>query len=172
MTDLLRFLSSSPMLDAAYTKSKGSFMAYRFIPAVSAATVVLALAVSAGPGWSMGSVAVGLPSDVASDGFALGVSYNYGSAAEADTQAMNQCHSFMDAPESTRNLCRVYQNFHDQCFAVAMDPEPGTYGVGFRVASTQYQADTDAMNDCIKTSTKDRATFCKISYRTCDGNAS
>lgn len=147
-------------------------MANRFIPALSAATVVLALAVSAGPGWSMGSIAVGLPSDVAAGGFALGVAYNYGSAAEADAQSMNQCHSFMDAPESTRNLCRVNQNFHNQCFAVAMDPEPGTYGVGFRVANTQYQADTDAMNDCIRTSTKDRSTYCKVTYRICDGNAS
>ena len=43
----------------------------------------------------------------------------------------------MDAPQSTRDLCRVYNNFRDQCFALAMDPEPGTYGVGYRIARDQ-----------------------------------
>lgn len=120
----------------------------------------------------MGSVAVGLPSDVAQGGFALGISYNYGSAGEADAQALNQCHSFMDAPQSTRDLCRVYNNFHDQCFALAMDPEPGTYGVGYRIANSQDQADRGAMDDCIRTSTSERTTYCKVTYRICDGNAS
>jgi len=123
------------------------------------------------PAAAVGSVAVGLPADVATGGFALGVTYNYGDKGTSDAEALKQCLSFMDAPDSTRALCKLFTHFENQCFAVAMDPEPGTDGVGFKVGATQGAADSAAMTDCKNTSTNDRKSYCQISYRTCDGSA-
>jgi hypothetical protein len=52
-----------------------------------------------------------------------------------------------------------------------MDPEPGTYGVGYKVGVTQSAADSGAMNDCVNTSINERKGYCQVSYRACDGNA-
>src|SRR4029077_8166427 len=56
----------------------GRFMTQRqfLLFVFSAASVVTALVIS-DPVWSRGSVAVGLPSDVARNGVAVGISYNY-----------------------------------------------------------------------------------------------
>jgi len=139
--------------------------------ALSAAAVFSVLTFAAGSGWSKGSVAIGLPSDVAKGGFAMGISYNYGAKGDADAEALKQCLNFLDAPDSTRALCKVYQNFENECFAMAMDPDPGTYGFGYRVAATQSDADASALKDCEDTAGNDRKSFCRVSYRTCDGSA-
>lgn len=139
----------------------------RLISAVAAAGLVIA----SSPAFAVGSVAIGLPSDVAQGGFAMGITYNYGEQGASDAEALKQCLNFMDAPDSTRALCKVYTHFTNQCFAMAMDPEPGTYGFGYKVAATQSAADASAMNDCKNTSGSDRKTFCQVSYRTCDGTA-
>ena len=142
-------------------------MQRRFIAIATLATFVLA----SGPAWSVGTVAIGLPADVAQGGFAMGISYNYSSQGEADAEALKQCLNFMDAPDSTRALCKVYSHFTNQCFAMAMDPEPGTYGIGYKTAMSQADADAGAMNDCKNTSGSERKSYCQVSYRTCDGNA-
>ena len=143
----------------------------RIAMAASAAAAILCL-LSSDPAWSVGSVAIGLPSDVAEGGIAIGVAYNYGAQGDADAEALKQCLSYMDAPDSTRALCKVTLKFTNQCFAVAMDPEPGTYGIGYRVAHSQAEADTRAMDDCLQSSYADRKEFCKVTYRICDGTAS
>ncbi|HWA89571.1 MAG TPA: DUF4189 domain-containing protein [Rhizomicrobium sp.] len=130
-----------------------------------------AVLVASSPAWAIGTVAIGLPADVAQGGFAMGITYNYGNAGDADAEALKQCLNFMDAPDSTRALCKVDTHFTNQCFAMAMDPEPGTYGVGYRVGGTQADADTAAMRDCQNTSSADRKSYCRVSYRTCDGTA-
>ncbi len=137
----------------------------RFAVLVSAA---LAATLST-PAWSVGTVAIGLPANVAEGGFAMGITYNYGNRGDADAEALKQ--NFMDAPDSTRALCRIDSHFENQCFAMAMDPEPGTYGIGYKAAATQSQADAAAMTDCQNTSAYDRKSYCKVSYRTCDGTA-
>jgi hypothetical protein len=142
-------------------------MQRRFIAAATLASFVFA----SGPAWSIGTVAIGLPADVAQGGFAMGISYNYGTQGEADAEALKQCLNFMDAPDSTRALCKVHTHFTNQCFAMAMDPEPGTYGIGYKVGSSQALADSGAMTDCKNTSGSDRKDFCQVSYRTCDGTA-
>jgi hypothetical protein len=144
-------------------------MAYRrFVTALASAALMVSVS---SPVWAVGSVAIGLPSDVAQGGFAMGISYNYNSQGEADAGALKQCLNFMDAPDSTRALCKIESHFENQCFAMAMDPEPGTYGLGYKVATSQSAADQSAMNDCRNTSTYDRKDYCKVSYRTCDGSA-
>jgi len=133
----------------------------------SAASVVTALVIS-DPVWSRGSVAVGLPSDVARNGVAVGISYNYVSDQDADAEALKRCAA---SPDSTHSLCKVDTHFENQCFAMAMDPKPGTYGVGYKVAATQRDADTSALSDCQRTSKSGRSQYCQISYRVCDGAA-
>jgi hypothetical protein len=140
--------------------------------AFSASAVFCALTFAADPGLTKGTVAIGLPNDVAQGGFAMGISYNYPANGDADAEALKQCLNFMDAPDSTRALCKVDRHFENECFAMAMDPEPGTYGIGYKVAATQSDADASAMDDCRSTSTSDRTQYCVVSYRICDGSAS
>ncbi len=137
-------------------------------PAAVAFAVLFALTVPVGPALSNGSLAIGLPNDVAEGGFAMGISYNYGTDGEADAESLKQCLSFMDAPDSTRALCKIFDHFKHECIAVAMDPEPGTYGVGWKIADTQSQADDGAMSECKRTSNDDRDGYCQITYRICD----
>ena len=49
-----------------------------------------------------GAIAVGQPSSVAESGVAVGYTWNYDSAGEAEADALKQCLSYMDAPDSTR----------------------------------------------------------------------
>lgn len=146
-------------------------MTQRWTLSVALLAAVVVSVLDAGPGLSKGSVAIGLPDDVAKGGFAMGISYNYGSNGDADAEALKQCLNFMDAPDSTRALCKVYMNFENQCFAMAMDPEPGTYGFGYKLGATQSDADAGALTDCQNTAGNDRKSYCKVSYRTCDGTA-
>lgn len=147
-------------------------MARHRLAFTASAAVVILCAFASDPAWSLGSVAVGLPSNVATGGIAIGVAYGYGAQGDADAEALKQCLSYMDAPDSTRALCKVTLKFANQCFSVAMDPEPGTYGIGYRVAYSQSEADSRAMDDCYQSSTSDRTQYCKVTYRICDGNAS
>ena len=136
----------------------------------SAATVI-GLVIATSSAWAIGSVAIGLPADVAEGGFAMGVTSNFAAVGDADAEALKQCLNFMDAPDSTRALCKIHTHFTNQCFAMAMDPEPGTYGFGYKVAASQKLADTAAMNDCKNTSSSGRKDYCQVSYRGCDGTA-
>lgn len=140
----------------------------RLVTALASAALMVSIST---PVWAVGSVAIGLPANVAEGGFAMGISYNYGTQGEADAEALKQCLNFMDAPDSTRALCKIDSHFQNQCFAMAMDPEPGTYGLGYKVAGSQSSADAAAMNDCRNTSAYERKDYCKVSYRTCDGTA-
>jgi hypothetical protein len=150
---------------------RGRIMTLRWTLSVALFAAVVVSVLDAGPGLSKGSVAIGLPSDVAKGGFAMGISHDYGSNGEADSESLKQCLSFMDAPDSTRALCKVYLNFENQCFAMSMDPEPGTPGFGYKVAATQSDADDGALTGCQNTAGNDRRTFCQVSYRICDGAA-
>jgi hypothetical protein len=135
---------------------------------VSVLPLIATLVLPVAPGWSKGSVAIGLPGNVAKGGVAVGVSYNYTSDQTADAEALKKC---QDAPDAMRPLCKVDTHFENQCFAMAMDPQPGTYGVGYKVAATQHDADISALANCQRSSTANRSQYCQITYRTCDGTA-
>ena len=135
---------------------------------VSLTAIVVWSVFASSSAWSLSAVAIGLPDDVAKGGFAMGIARNYGTQGQADSEALQQCLGFKDAPDSTRALCKIVLRFANQCFAVAMDPEPGTPGVGYRTATMQSDADYGATMDCKQTSQYDRANFCKVTYRVCD----
>src|SRR5437762_3041154 len=88
-----------------------------------------------------GALAVGLPDDVARDGVAIGMSYNYRDRAGAEERALKECRSFVDAPESTRTLCKIIETFSSQCLAVSLDPKAGTPGVGWAIAPSKEEAE-------------------------------
>jgi hypothetical protein len=121
-----------------------------------------------GPAAAHGALAIGLPSNVAKDGVAIGFSYNYESRDTAEARALKECLSFMDAPPSTRALCKVIESFSRQCVAIALDPDAGTPGVGWAIAAALQSAEGSAMERCRDTAGANRRAFCKLMMGHCD----
>jgi uncharacterized protein DUF4189 len=115
-----------------------------------------------------GAVAIGLPANVAKNGIALGDAVNYATRDAAAAKALKNCRAFQGAPVAVK-LCKLEQIFHRQCLAYAMDPKPGTPGVGWAIASDQAAAEKQAMAKCAATAGPDRRTACEVSGKTpCD----
>jgi hypothetical protein len=115
------------------------------------------------------ALAVGLPADVGKSGIAFGWALNQATKAAAEAQALERCREFKDAPQATRDLCRIVASFDDRCVAVALDPDAGTTGVGWAVADKQDAAEDAAMDDCMESSGPKRRNFCRIAFARCDG---
>jgi hypothetical protein len=115
-----------------------------------------------------GALAIGLPSDVAKQGFASGYSYNAENVDAARKTALEYCHK---APtnEGARALCSIVETFRRKCVAVAMDPKAGTPGVGWSVAENKITAESEAMAKCAATAGDGRRDACKVSNSNCDG---
>ena len=139
-----------------------------------AATSLVALGAMlplASPARAEGAIAVGMPADVAQQGVAFGWVVGYATRQDAEREALKQCHNFKDAPESTRALCAVMRTFKNECFAIALDPEAGTPGVGWAILPTSQAAQSKAMADCRATAGSTRERFCKVTSARCDGSA-
>ena len=115
------------------------------------------------------ALAVGQPADVAKQGLAVGWAVDYASTEAAEKEALVRCRGFRDAPQATRDLCRVVQVFGNTCLAVALDPEPGTTGVGWGVHKNRDWAQDEAMERCAEASTPKRRESCRIALVRCDG---
>lgn len=115
------------------------------------------------------ALAVGLPADVAKQGLAMGWALNYPTKEAAQAEALKRCRNFQDAPQSTKDLCKVMESFRQRCLAVALDPENGTTGLGWAVAKDQKQAEDRAMDRCVDSSDKKRRDFCRVTLTRCDG---
>jgi hypothetical protein len=120
-----------------------------------------------------GALAVALPADVAKSGFSYGYSNNYADAAQASAHALDACRTTKDAAKDAnlRSLCKVVQNYSNQCVAVAMDPAAGTPGVGWAVANDLMSAERQALGKCENTAGPGRAAACVVDHSACDGNA-
>ena len=114
-----------------------------------------------------GALAVGLPGDVAKQGVAIGYALNYNAKEAAQAEALKRCREFADAPQPTRDLCKIVENFRDRCMAIALDPETGTTGLGWAVAKKQDAAEELAMEKCADTAGKRRG-FCRVTFTRCD----
>lgn len=134
----------------------------------AAVTLSAAAVVSPDPSAADAALAVGLPKDVAKQGLALGYALNYDSKENAQAEALKRCREFRDAPDATRSLCRIVENFRNRCVAVALDPEAGTTGVGWAVDREQVIAEELAMEKCINTSAKKRRESCRVTFTRCD----
>ena len=60
-------------------------------------------------------------------GFRLPLNYRTKEAAQAE--ALKRCRGYRDAPQSTKDLCKVVETFSKTCLAVAWDPDNGTTGL-------------------------------------------
>lgn len=114
------------------------------------------------------ALAVGLPADVAKQGIAMGYALNYANKEEAQAEALKRCRAFRDAPQATRDICKIVENFRDRCMAIALDPDTGTTGLGWSVSKKQEQAEEVAMERCADTAGKKRRDFCRITFTRCD----
>jgi len=124
--------------------------------------------VFANAAWGFGAIAVGLPQSVTEDGLAIGISYGQESAEAASALAIKRCQDFKDAPLSTRNLCRTLETFTNQCVSVALDPEAGTPGWGWAIATSREDAEAGALRMCRSTAGAAREKFCEKVNLRCD----
>jgi hypothetical protein len=114
------------------------------------------------------ALAVGQPADVAKQGLAIGYALNYASKEAAQAEALKRCREFKDAPQATRDLCKIVENFRERCMAIALDPDTGTTGLGWAVAKMQEAAEELAMEKCLETAGKKRRDFCRVTFTRCD----
>ena len=115
-----------------------------------------------------GALAIGLPSNVATQGFASGYSHDRKNMDEARKDALISCRLAPTAA-GTRALCSVIETFTHKCVAVAMDPTDGSPGVGWSVAETKLTAESEALARCAATAGDGRREACNISHSGCDG---
>jgi hypothetical protein len=132
------------------------------------AAVIAFVMLGAGAARADGALAIGLPSDVAKQGFASGYSYNAGNVDAARKTALDYCRR---APtnQRARSLCSIVETFNHKCVAVAMDPKAGTPGVGWSVAESKSTAESEALARCAATAGDGRRDACKVSDSSCDG---
>lgn len=137
------------------------------------AAVVAAVACAAAAVWPVtasadGALAIGRPDDVANHGFAFGIVSNVANANQASDQALDLCRTAKGASGDARKVCQVVQTIHQQCAAVAMDPQKGTPGVGWAIGGDKKTAESQALAQCYDTAGSDRRSFCVVSASMCD----
>src|SRR5262245_38767856 len=115
------------------------------------------------------ALAVSQIGDVAKQGVAIGWAMDYGSKQAAQTEALVRCRAFPEAPQATRETCRIVETFSDRCLAVALDPAAGTTGVGWAVQQSRDRAEEEAMERCTEASAPKRRDSCRLALIRCDG---
>jgi len=133
----------------------------------SLAAIALIMTLGAGVVRADGALAIGLPSDVAKQGFASAYSYDAENVDAARKTALDYCHR---APtnERARSLCSIVETFRHRCVAVAMDPKAGTPGVGWSVAESKSTAESEALARCAATAGDGRRDACQLVNSDCD----
>jgi hypothetical protein len=124
------------------------------------------------PGAAEGALAIGLPANVSKDGFAYAYHIGKEPTDEARRSALKTCREPSPVKSAAaRALCTVIASFHDQCVAVAEDPQAGTPGVGWAIADSLRQAESEALAKCEATAGPGRRAACKVDNSQCDGTA-
>jgi hypothetical protein len=124
---------------------------------------------AADPVHAEAALAVGQPADVAKQGVALGWAVDYPSKAAAEAEALARCRGSKDAPQGTRDLCRIVESVRNTCLAVALDPDRGTTGVGWGVHKDREWAEDAALDKCAEASGPRRRASCQVALVRCDG---
>jgi hypothetical protein len=129
--------------------------------------ILLALGMALVPGMAAahGALAIGLPTTVEREGFAYGMAWDHESQTVASERALARCR---DENVLAKNHCRVLKTFTRECVAVAMDPDPGTPGVGWAFGTTKDAAVADAMKMCHESAGAPRRQHCAVSNAQCD----
>jgi len=119
-----------------------------------------------------GALAVGQTSNVAAEGFAYGFALDQPTSEAASAEALRDCKTETPGVDPrAQALCAVVQTFKNRCFAVAMDPQDATPGVGWAIEDDEDTAGRQALTKCAATAGEDRRGFCEVSHSGCDGSA-
>ena len=120
-------------------------------------------AIAAGPSQleAQGALAVGTDGDIATDGVAIGGSYDKSTKAEAIATALADCRTHTDIPKAAAQ-CKIVGTFSKACYGVAFDPKSGTPGAGWAIAANLAAARKQAMANCRATAGASRSKFCQI----------
>jgi len=116
-----------------------------------------------------GALAVGIARAGIAKGYATGFSFNQPTVKVARTNAVEQCKRTKSSNADARSNCEVVAVFRNKCVAVSVDPQQGTPGAGWGVGYTQESADSQALARCRAKAGGDRADFCEVTDRYCDG---
>jgi hypothetical protein len=136
--------------------------------------VALATAMAiAWPGFAgaEGAMAVGIARGGVAKGYATGFAVNQPTVKAARSNAVEQCRRMKNSNADARSGCEVVVTFRNKCVASAIDPESGTPGAGWGIGGSQQTADSQALARCRAKAGSERAEFCKVTDRDCDGNA-
>jgi hypothetical protein len=179
LTDFLRKTSMRALVDSVLAADKliaGDFKMKSLLEQRSASLTVTAVFCAcmllSHRAAAEGALAVGLPKDVAKQGFAYAYSTGKTDTEVARKEALDTCRKPADNKSTqARDLCAVITTFNNQCVAVALDPATGTPGVGWAVAGDLASAQSGAITQCKATAGAKRQDFCKIDNSRCDGTA-
>ena len=114
-------------------------------------------------------MAVGIARGGVAKGYATGFAINQPTVKAARGNAVEQCRRTKNSNADARGGCEVVVTFHNKCVASAVDPESGTPGAGWGIGESQKSADSQALARCRAKAGSNRAEFCKITDRYCDG---
>ena len=116
-----------------------------------------------------GALAVGIARGGIAKGYATGFAINQPTVKAARSNAVEQCKRTKSSNADAKSGCEVVVTFHNKCVASAVDPQNGTPGAGWGVGGTQQLADSQALSRCRAKAGADRAEFCEVTDRFCDG---
>jgi Domain of unknown function (DUF4189) len=140
---------------------------------IQCAFLLISMILPVNPSAAEGALAIGLPANVVKGGFTWGNAHDRATREEARSVALDLCRNTKDAKNDAklRNLCKVIATYHDKCASVAMDPAPGTPGVGWGIADDRRSAEAEALAKCEETAGPGRRAACKVDGGGCDGTA-
>jgi hypothetical protein len=126
-------------------------------------------AIAPGRALAEGALAVGIARGGVAKGYATGFAINQPNVKAARSNAVEQCKKTKSSNADARSGCEVVITFHNKCVASAVDPQDGTPGAGWGIGITQQEADSQALARCRARAGADRAEFCEVTDRYCDG---
>jgi len=116
-------------------------------------------------------MAVGIARGGIAKGYATGFAVNQPTVKAARSNAVEQCRKTKASNADAKSGCEVVVTFRNKCVASAVDPQSGTPGAGWGIGGSQQLADSQALARCRAKAGSDRAEFCAVTDRDCDGNA-
>ena len=122
-----------------------------------------------GPAEAEGAMAVGIARGGVAKGYATGFAVNQPSVKAARTNAVEQCRRTKSSNADAKSGCEVVVTFRNKCVASAVDPQSGTPGAGWGIGASQQSADSQALARCRAKAGSERAEFCEVTDRICDG---
>src|SRR6266849_1338538 len=135
----------------------------------------VALAIAAAVAWpglaeAEGAMAVGIARGGTAKGYATGFAVNQPTVKAARSNAVEQCRKTKSSNADAKSGCEVVVTFRNKCVASAVDPQSGTPGAGWGIGGSQQSADSQALARCRVKAGTERAEFCEVTDRICDGD--